>query len=176
MAIPNFNLMWEQFPDHDRYPDLVTLFTFIGGQLAKNINVPGFGPNGNTCAVRMSRAFNYGEMPISAKTVKLLHLNPLVGDDKRLYLFRVSEMRTYIAKSVGAAPITVTKNFDTAFGGKRGIVAFTVEGWSDASGHLALWNGSEFLEPKHDDFRGLRDDPTTPRHEPHTTRMTLWPL
>ena len=176
VAKPNLDLMWKIFPDHTLYPTLTTLFTYIGGQLASNVQVPGFGPTGNTCAVRMSRAFNYGAMPISAKLVASLRLHPLVGADKRPYLFRVSEMRTYIAHALGVASRTVTRNFNTAFTGKRGIVAFEVRGWSDASGHVALWNGSAFKEPKHDDFRLLADDPATPKHEPATTRMTLWPL
>ncbi len=33
------------------------LYTALGGVAEKNINQPGFGPNGNTCASRMSAAF-----------------------------------------------------------------------------------------------------------------------
>ncbi len=176
MAKPDFALMWKSFPDHDRYPTLTSLHTFIGGQLEKNINIPGFGPNGNTCAVRMSRALNYAGFPLSSKVLSALKLHPLTGADKKLYLFRVSEMSTYVANALGVTPITVTKDFDSAFAGKRGIVAFSVKGWSNASGHLALWDGVNFKEPGHDDYRNLKDNPATPLVEPQTTRMMLWPL
>ena len=179
MATPNFALMWTNFPDHGRYPTLTSLFKMIGGQLAKNIDVPGFGPNGNTCAVRLCRALNYGGLPISSKLLASLKLNrrTLTGADKMLYLFRVRELRTYLGRALGVTPEIVLKDFDTAFSGKRGIVAFSVEGWSNATGHLALWNGDKFKEPDHDDYRVLKDDPSTPTiREPETTKMTLWPL
>lgn len=176
MAQPNFNLLWSNFPDHARYPTLTELFTAIGGGLARNINVPGFGPNGNTCAARMSYALNHSDMPIDLKLVKSLGLNALIGADKKPYLFRVSELRTYLARSLGVTPERVKKDFDTAFAGKQGIVAFSVTGWSDASGHVALWDGSSFKEPKYDDFRGLRDDPATAAREAAVSEMTLWAL
>jgi hypothetical protein len=176
MAKPAFDLMWANFPDHARYPTLTTLHTFIGGQLANNIDVPGFGPKGNTCAVRMSRALNYGNMPLSSKRISQLKLSALRGADKKLYLFRVTDMTTYISNALGVSPIIATKNFDKAFTANRGIVAFTVQGWGDASGHLALWNGTSYKEPAYDDFSNLRDNPATPKVEPQTVRMTLWPL
>jgi Type VI secretion system (T6SS), amidase effector protein 4 len=175
MAKPDFDLMWRNFPDHSKYPNLETLHKFIGGQLANNINVPGFGPNGNTCAVRMSRALNYGALPISAKLIASLGLHTIKGADSKPYLFRVRELKTYLRNAIGVRPTSATKNFDTAFSGTRGIVAFDVTGWSDASGHVALWDGSAFVET-HDDYRGLKDDPATPQKEARTVKMTLWAL
>jgi hypothetical protein len=177
MAKSNFQMMWDAFPDHTKYPTLRSLFTFIGGSLTKNIDSPGFGESGNTCAVRMSRALNYATLPIAAKLVKKLSIETMTGDDGKLYIFRVREMRTYLKSTLGGTPSTVTKGFDTAFVKKKGIVAFDVDGWSDASGHLTLWDGSAFREPVHDDFRNLKDDPNTKKVvEPHTTKMTLWEL
>lgn len=176
MAQPNFDLMWKNFPDHARYPTLKVLFESIGGQLTRNVGVPGFPANGNTCAVRMSRALNYGAMPISARQIAALKLHTLKGADDLLYLFRVRELNTYLRTVLGVTPKTVTKDFGSAFARTRGIVSITVEGWSDASGHVALWDGTAFREPQYDDFRLLQDDPATARREPRTTRMTLWPL
>ena len=31
------------------------------------------------------------------------------------------------------------------FSGKRGIIAFQVAGWSNATGHLDLWDGSKCI-------------------------------
>lgn len=176
MAKPDFDLMWSNFPDHVKYPSLDVLFNHIGGQLSRNVGLPGFSRNGNTCAVRMSRALNYGTMPLSRKVIAALGLHTLTGDDGKLYLFRVRELNTYLSNAIGITPQTITKGFSTSFSGTRGIVAFTVEGWSDATGHIALWDGTSYKEPTFDDFRALRDNPATTRREPRTTRMTLWPI
>lgn len=176
MAQPNFDMMWTSFPDHLKYPTLRDLHTFIGGTLVKNIDAPGFGEKGNTCAARMSRALNYGNLPISGKLVKSLGLNTMTGGDGKLYIFRVKELKTYLAAALGVTPVKVMSGFDAAFQGKRGIIAFDVVGWSDASGHVALWNGTGFRENDHDDYRGLQDDPSTTRVEATTKGMTLWPL
>ena len=174
MAKPDFSLMWANFPDHDKYPTLETLFTHIGGMLGKTINLPGFGPTGNTCAVRMSRALNYGAFPISSKIVAALGLHTLTGADRRLYLFRVREMKKYLERALGVSPVSVHKDFASAFGGQQGIVAFTVEGWSNATGHIALWDGKAFKEPAYDDYRVLRDNPETRTREAETVAMNLW--
>lgn len=176
MAKPDFALMWSNFPDHVKYPTLDTLFSFIGGTLTKNIHEPGFGPNGNTCAVRISRALNYGALPISRKLVRSLEVSTMTGADKHLYMFRVRDMKKYLRNVLGVTPKSVSKDFGTAFGGERGIVAYDVEGWSDASGHVALWDGTNFREPSHDDFRFRKDDPTTKVREATTTKMILWRL
>ena len=175
MSKPDFKMMWLAFPDHIKYPTLRDLHTFIGGTLAKNIDVPGFGVNGNTCAARMSRALNYGNMPVSAELTKSLKISTMVGDDGKHYIFRVRDMKKYLASALDITPIKVTKDFDKAFAGQQGILSFDVKGWSDASGHVALWNGHEFRET-HDDYRRLKDNPATPQMEPTTKLMTLWPL
>ena len=176
MAKPSFDALWTAFPDHTKYPTLKTLFTMIGGELERNINEPGFGPDGNTCAARISRALNYANHPIRYKTTKAYKLNPLLGADKKLYLFRVSEMRTYLLHTLGMTPKRIKSGFETAFAGSRGLVAFEISGWSDATGHIALWNGTKFHE-EHDDYRGYKDDPTTPKvKEPNVKEMMLWEL
>jgi hypothetical protein len=123
----------------------------------------------------MSRALNYGNLPVSAKMVKSLGIATMTGADGKLYIFRVRELKIYLRSVLGVTPSKVFKNFDQAFIGKQGIVAFDVSGWSDASGHIALWNGSAFREA-HDDYRNLKDNPNTAQIEPSTTAMTLWEL
>ena len=77
---------------------------------------------------------------------------------------------------MGVTPVKATSGFATAFQGRRGIVAFDVAGWSDASGHVALWNGTDFRENDHDDYRLQADDPATEKVEATTKGMILWPL
>ena len=108
MSKPSFSMMWQAFPDHAKYPTLRDVHTFIGGALVNNIDAPGFGPTGNTCAVRMSRALNYGNLPISAKLVKALSINTLVGGDGKLYIFRVRELKSYLKAAFGTTPTKIS--------------------------------------------------------------------
>jgi hypothetical protein len=175
MAKPSFDLMWLNFPDHKKYPTLRDLHTYIGGALAKNITSAGFGPNGNTCAARLSRALNYGNMPISGKLTKSLGISTLTGGDGKLYIFRVRDMKKYLSNALGVSPLRITSGFENAFPARRGLVSFDVGGWSDASGHVALWDGLDFREA-HDDYRSLKDDPSTPQKEAAVQAMTLWEI
>jgi Type VI secretion system (T6SS), amidase effector protein 4 len=170
MSKPDFVQMWANFPTHPAYPTLKDLFTHIGGQLADNIDVPSFGPNGNTCAVRMSMALNHGSAPISKGVTKALGLSVLTGADKKLYLFRVRGLKTYLAKVLGVAVVDKKAPFGDTFAKKRGIVTMDVSGWGNASGHVAIWSGKDFHEPAFD------NDPKTTAREATTTQASLWVL
>lgn len=122
----------------------------------------------------MSRALNYSKFDISAKLAKQLKIETLTGMDGKLYIYRVTELKKYLANALGVTPITVKKDFAAAFAGKKGIVSIDVKGWGNASGHIALWNGEAFREPSHDDYRFLTDDPKTPVVDPTTSAMHLW--
>ena len=176
MAQPNFAMMWANFPDHKKYPTLRALHTSIGGQLAVNITARGFGPNGNTCAVRLSRAMNYGNMPIRANLAQRLGVATLTGADGHAYIYRVRELGAYLNAAIGVTPKRITKQFSNAFVDQRGLVLFEVEGWGSAGGHAALWDGKHFREAEHDDYRAQRDNPVTPGNEGTTIGMILWPL
>ena len=42
-------------------------------------------------------------------------------------------------------------NFRAKVAGKRGIILFVVKGWSNATGHFALWDGEKALEGEYFD-------------------------
>lgn len=98
---PVLQRLWAAFPYHDRYPTLEDLYTWLGVQAAKNIHAKGFGVKGNSCASRLSVAFNRAGVPIHA-------------------------------------------------GG--GLATLGVGDWQGATGHVALWNGTTYREPAHDDY------------------------
>jgi hypothetical protein len=148
---PNLMQLWNAFPDHTQYPTLRELYTWLGGHAAQNINAPGFGPNGNTCASRLSVAFNKGGSPISAAIAGAVGAATVTAADGTKIIFRVTEFRKYLLHILGNPTIDDTSPYNDVFLGRRGIIAFTVN-WSDASGHIALWNGNAFREPAHDDF------------------------
>ncbi|WP_418986686.1 type VI secretion system amidase effector protein Tae4 [Bacteroides heparinolyticus] len=105
----------------------------IGGKVEVNINANIFK---NACAIRLSYAFNYSGLPIGRYDG-----NVSSGKDKKWYLYRVEDMKAFVKKNIGANPIKGHSLKD--FQGKKGIIIFTDCGWSDASGHIDLFNGKE---------------------------------
>ena len=151
MARPVLSKLWAGFPDHTTYPTLKDLYTHLGGTAARNINAPGFSPTGNTCASRLSVAFNHGGSPISQSIARAAGATTLGASDGSRIIFRVSEFRNYLMRLLGAPVADNVSPYDSAFLGRRGIVAFTVN-WSDATGHIALWDGRGYREPSHDNY------------------------
>lgn len=151
MAKPILTQLWNAFPDHVAYPSLQDLYTMLGGAAARNINAPGFGPRGNTCASRLSVAFNNGGAPITQSAARAAGAQTIGAADGSRIIFRVAEFRTYLIRLLGPPTSDTASPYDSAFRGRRGIIAFTVN-WNDASGHIALWNGNQYREPGHDNY------------------------
>ena len=172
MAKPSLLSLWSGFPDHTAYPSLKDLYTMLGGAAAQNIDSPGFGVNGNTCASRLSVAFNKAGAPITTAVARGVGAATLGCADGSRIIFRVSEFRRYLVHVLGKPTSDISSPYDDAFKGKKGIIAFTVN-WADASGHIALWNGQGFREPGHDDYAAYVS-PINPKVK--TTRGDFWEL
>jgi len=151
MIKPNFQRLWLSFPDHVKYRTLEDLYTALGGAAEKNINVPGFGPNGNTCASRLSVAFNKGGAPINTALANSVGATTLGTRGGSRIIFRVRDFRNYLHKVLGAPTIDNTSPYDDAFRNRKGIIAFSVN-WQGATGHMALWNGVTYREPSYDNY------------------------
>jgi hypothetical protein len=151
MSKPSLLRLWNAFPDHVKYPSMKDLYTWQGGSAEKNISVPGFGPNGNTCASRLSIAFNDGGAPINAATARAIGAKTVGAANGTRLIFTVASFRAYLRQTLGKPIDDKTSPFDDAFAGKKGIIAFSVN-WKDATGHIALWDGSAYREPSHDDY------------------------
>ena len=149
MKKPDFTRLWNAFPDHAKYPTLKDLYKWLGGAAERNIYVPGFGPNGNTCASRLSVAFNKAGVPIDTN---IAGAGETVGtSDGSRIIYRVSTFRSYLLKTLGKPQIDGARPFDDQFLGTRGIIAFSVN-WNDATGHIALFDGARYREPEHDNY------------------------
>lgn len=92
----------------------------------------------NTCAVRMSYILNQSGLfipPTTDKTKK--------GGDERNYFYRVKDVIEFLKRRWGAPEIVA---YPPAGGGsmvgKKGVVLFEVRGWTDASGHATLFDGT----------------------------------
>jgi hypothetical protein len=157
---PQLQKLWDAFPDHIRYPTLKDLYTMLGGTAAKNINAKGFGPRGNTCASRLSVAFNRGGAPITRADAALAQVHTISAADGSLIIYRVADFRNYLLRMFGKPKVDKTSPYDHAFRGKKGIIAFSVN-WLNATGHIALWNGGTYREPAHDNY-ATYIDPAVP--------------
>ncbi len=104
----------------------------IGGKVKQNIDA-GIFTNG--CAIRMSYAFNYAGESISSNDGAVSS-----GADGKWYLYRVADMINFVEKTIGGTPITGTSASD--FAGRKGIIIFSNCNFSDATGHVDLFNGS----------------------------------
>jgi hypothetical protein len=148
---PSFQKLWTAFPDHTQYPTLKDLYTALGGAAEKNIYADGFGPDGNTCASRMSIAFNKAGAAITPAGANAAHAATLGTADGSRIIFRVSAFRSYLLKVLGKPTVDNVSPYDDAFRGKHGVIAFSVN-WDGASGHVALWSGITYREPSHDNY------------------------
>ncbi len=167
---PTLAHLWANFPDHIKYPDLKSLYTMLGGAAAKNIDSPGFGPKGNTCASRLSVAFNKSGAPINAVIAKSAGASTLSASDGARVIYRVAEFRKYLLSTLGKPTVDDKSPYDSAFKGKSGIIAFAVN-WSNATGHIALWNGAAYREPQHDNYATYVAPPNI-----RTSRAEFWAL
>ena len=148
MAKPHLDALWRAFPDHVQYPTLKDLYSWLGGTAEKNIYVQGFGPGGNTCASRLSVAFNKAGAAIQSSLAPGKTIG--TADGSRI-IYQVAAFRQYLLKTLGKPTLDKITPFDDAFRGKKGVIAFSVN-WRDASGHIALFNGAAYREPDHDNY------------------------
>lgn len=111
----------------------------IGGNVGLNIALGEEDPTQgftNACAIRMSYVLNYSGYKVKRGTWKTVS-----GADKNWYIYRVKDFLSYMHTVYGKPDKTVKNPTIHDFKGMNGILIFTVNGWSDASGHATLWNG-----------------------------------
>ena len=150
MLLPHFAELWGHFPDHETLPNMAALYTRLGGQAEKALAWAGFGPDGNTCASRLSVALSAAGTPIDAHIVKQVNAATLTTGSGELIIYRVREIRAYLLAAYGRPDVDQVPPCDDGYAGKTGIVAWSVHGWSDASGHMCLYDGAAYREPAHD--------------------------
>lgn len=159
---PRFTDLWSHYPVHMSAPDVYKL---VGGQ-AYDLYQENPADYANACALRLSRALNYGGMEVSEKTAGY----KVRGGDKKLYLLRVKDMINFVSKKYGEPDRTIkTSGNDHSkdFSGMQGILIFKVKGWGDASGHVTLWNGTDCG----DNCYFVHDNPAV-----KTTEILYWEL
>jgi hypothetical protein len=165
LALPSFSILRPNYPtdlDSDK------VIHQIGGEATESWVGP------NSCVMRMSKAFNYAgkNYEIPATLDELLTVE---GADGKNYAIRVTEFIQYLHKQY-RNPDLIKKGSEMkaeSFRNKTGIIAWLIDGWSDARGHFTLWDGSKGLfEGEHhyfDDF-----GPSAPKGGPHIVQVQFW--
>ncbi len=164
-ALPSFSLLQANYPTD---PDSAQVIQQIGGDLIQSWVGP------NSCVMRMSKAFNYAgkahEIPAAHKGLLTVE-----GGDGKNYAIRVMEFIHYLHSHYHIPDLVRTGSAMRAasFAGKRGIIAWLIDGWHDARGHFTLWDGSQGLfEGEHhyfDDF-----GPPASQNGPHMVKVEFW--
>lgn len=135
---PRFSTLWEHYPVAMQAKDVYELVGGNAYELYKE-NPTGYA---NACALRLSRAFNYGGLEITSSASGY----KVAGGDGRRYLLRVVDIIALVKANFGTPDVEVaTEGQDVTdqFIDKKGILIFDVSGWGDATGHVTLWNGAE---------------------------------
>ena len=106
----------------------------IGGHVQINIVSGVFQ---NACPIRMSYVFNKCGIfiPVGKKYAVVS------GRDNKLYMYRVKDIIRFLEDSFGTPDLTINSPKLSDFKGKKGIIVFSGSGWTNARGHVTLWNG-----------------------------------
>ncbi|HEY3788485.1 MAG TPA: type VI secretion system amidase effector protein Tae4 [Urbifossiella sp.] len=156
---PIWSKFWAEYPDYGTDPDSQAVKKEIGGAVNSGWIV-------NTCALRMSRGLNYSGVEVPAH---FPGMSTVAGGDGKHYAFRVREVRTWLPNAIGQPDFNVTKKAGEAFdksklASMKGIIAFDIQ-FSDATGHLDAWDGSNFSH-----------EYAASDYWTRATRITLWKL
>lgn len=130
---PVFAAAWNRFSEINISVENVG--KMLGGKVEANI---ASGIFQNACPIRMSYVLNYSGVPIPANS----RYATVTGKDKKRYMFRVNDMMDFLASAFGKPDLTVSSPGPGSFNGRQGIIIFQGNGWSDARGHVTLWNGN----------------------------------
>lgn len=150
MARPKFDKAWAHFAEVYKHGSsdadaLALVAKKIGGKVKANIDAGIFT---NACPIRMSYVLNYGGVPVPKPTPGGAAASS--GDDRKWYMFRVLDMIHFLENIFGNADV-IKKNKPVRkdFAHGKGIIAITGHGWSDAVGHVTLWDGFQFSDKNH---------------------------
>ena len=99
----------------------------------------------NACPIRISYVLNMTSFPIQKSTQYAM----VSGADNRQYIYRVSDMMSYLERTFGKPDKTVKSPKLSDFANMKGILVVKGYGWSNASGHITLWNGTQCADTCH---------------------------
>ena len=136
--LPSFEELWKNHPGGITPNEA---YSRIGRP-----DAPGWGA-GNACTIRMCMAFFGAGAPM----VPAPGWHPLFRGRGTYQgvpmILTVEQFDKAMRNTYGAPTITIQGSDGAAamkaLAGKKGVIQFHITGWSDATGHFDLWNGSE---------------------------------
>jgi hypothetical protein len=157
--LPAWTPLWDEYPDYINFSS-PAVKQMIGGSVNSAMIT-------NTCAVRLSRTLNYNQLKLPGN---FPDLNYVKGADGLRYAYRVREIRRWMISKLGQPKFDKKKSegdsFDKALlKDLKGIIGFDIS-FSDATGHLDLWDGAIFTS----EHQMSRDYWTA------ATRIWVWPV
>jgi hypothetical protein len=142
--LPIWTELLKNFPNKEAKE----VFAEIGGKVKLNYDIGVFK---NACSTRISKALNYslGGHEIPFFKTKDSDGNDVVqvssGGKKLWYIYRVKALIEYLTLTYGTPKVVDVGKYKQMLKAKKGIIIFEVKGWSDASGHADLWDGSKVV-------------------------------
>ena len=137
----------------------------IGGAVQKNTEMATGGFE-NACPIRISYVLNTMGFPIPQSP----RYATVSGADHRQYIYRINDMMTYLEQTLGKPDKTVKSPKESDFARMKGIIMVRGHGWSNANGHVTLWDGSTCSDTCH-----LMADPDNGPFIPETASIWLLP-
>lgn len=168
---PAFSGLWDAYAEVGSLR-AAAVYERVGGRVA-DLYRENPADYANACALRMSRGFNYGGYAIPSGTIiPGRSIYRVRGSDEKAYILRVNDLIQYVKHNWGSADLTLTPSEAGKLAGRKGLIVMEVSGWSDATGHVTLWDGT-------------RSGDDTTYHDPHSsnygarvslTRILYWEL
>lgn len=138
---PRFSDLWAAYSEVG-FKAAPQVYELVGGR-AFELYQSDSASYANACALRMSRGFNYGGFPVPSGTIiETYPIYRVRGGDNKVYILRVRDLIKYIEFNWGAPEHDLDPADISAISGVKGLIIVKVSGWSDASGHVTLWDGS----------------------------------
>ena len=113
----------------------------------------------------MSYVLNHTGIPIPAAGYHVVS-----GADRRWYMYRVPEMMAFLRQQLGAPDATAERPTPKDFAGRKGVIVVKGRGWSNAVGHVTLWDGAICSDSCH-----LMADPDNCPFVPDTAALWVLP-
>lgn len=144
MKLPNWHVLKMHYPAKGAG----AVFKSVGGKVELNYDIGVFS---NACATRVSKALNDAGgvhlIPYFKAIGPKGKLEPQVssGKNKKWYIFRVKMLIKHLTSTYSNPEEFTRSEYKLKLNERKGIIIFEVIGWSDATGHADLWNGTKCL-------------------------------
>ncbi|SDS16136.1 type VI secretion system amidase effector protein Tae4 [Pseudomonas granadensis] len=138
---PKFSTLWTAYAEVGPKSS-IEVYALVGGNVeAARAEKPD--AYANACALRISRGFNYGGYKIPKGTIiPSKSIYRLAGADQLPYIMKVADFLAFLKHNWGAPDRELKMSESDYINGKKGVIIMEINGWSDATGHATLWNGS----------------------------------